>query len=70
MWGKKTLLKRQSPPQELEVGQCSGHYLLVVYKTSLLRRLQEQTLPDATPTIGPIHPFSKMTVTSEPLMGF
>ena len=42
----------------------------VVIKTSLLRRLQAQTLPDATPPIGQIHPFSKMAVTSEPLMGF
>ena len=39
-------------------------------KTSLLRRLQAQTLPDATPPIGKIHPFSKMAVTFEPLMGF
>ena len=40
------------------------------YKTSLLRRLQVQTLPDATPPIGQIHPFSKMAVPFEPLMGF
>ena len=36
--------------------------------------LQVQTLPDATPPIGKIHPFtkgfSKMGVTFEPLMGF
>ena len=29
-------------------------------KTSLLRRLQAQTLPDEAPTIGKIHPFSKI----------
>ena len=39
-------------------------------ETSLLRKLQAQTLPDATPPIGKIHPFSKMAVTFEPLMGF
>ena len=43
---------------------------LYVLKTSLLCRLQAQTLPDATPPIGKIHPFSKMAVTFEPLMGF
>ena len=41
-----------------------------VKKTSLLRRLKAQTLPDATPPMGNIHPFSKMAVTFEPLMGF
>ena len=39
-------------------------------KTSLLRRLQAQTLPDEAPPKGKIHPFSKMAVTFEPLMGF
>ena len=39
-------------------------------KKSLLRRLQAQTLPDATQPIGKINPFSKMAVTFEPLMGF
>ena len=38
-------------------------------KTSLLRRLQAQTLPDDTPPIGKIHPFSKLAITCEPLMG-
>ena len=39
-------------------------------KTSLLRTLQAQTLPDVTPPIGKIHPFCKMAVTFETLMGF
>ena len=39
-------------------------------KTSLLRRLQPQTLSDATPPIGQINRFSKMDVTFEPPMGF
>ena len=39
-------------------------------KTSLLRRLQAQTLPDEAPPMGKIHPFSKMAVTFEPLMEF
>ena len=38
--------------------------------TSLLRRLQVQTLPDEAPPIGKIHRFSKMAITFEPLMGF
>ena len=38
--------------------------------TSLLRRLQAQTLTDEAPPIGKIQPFSKMTITFEPLMKF
>ena len=34
--------------------------------TSLLRRLQAQTLPNATQPIGKINPFSKIAVTLEP----
>ena len=40
------------------------------YKTSLLRRLQGRPSPAEAPPIGKIHPFSKMAVTFEPLMGF
>ena len=39
-------------------------------ETSLLRRLQAQTLPDATPPIRKIYPFIKMAVTVEPVMQF
>ena len=39
-------------------------------KTSLLRRLQAQTLPDEAPPMGKIHPFSKIAVTFEPVMRF
>ena len=39
-------------------------------KTSLLHRLQAQTLPDAPPPIGQIDSFSKMVITFEPLKGF
>ena len=39
-------------------------------KTRLLLMLQAQTLPDATPPIGNIQPFSKIAVAFEPLMGF
>ena len=42
----------------------------IYFQTSLLRRLQARTLPDATTPIGNIRPFSKMTITFEPLMGF
>ena len=34
------------------------------------KRLQAQTLPDATPSIGKTHPFNKITVTFKPLMEF
>ena len=40
------------------------------YETSLLRRLQMQTLPDEAPPIGKIHRFSKMAVTERILMPF
>ena len=41
-----------------------------IEKTSLLRRLQEQTLPDDAQPMGKIHPFSKIAVTFEPVMRF
>jgi hypothetical protein len=37
---------------------------------SLLRRLQAQTFPDATPPTGKIHPFSKIAATFKPVMQF
>ena len=39
-------------------------------ETSLLRRLQGRPSTPEAPPIGKIHPFSKMAVTFEPLMGF
>ena len=39
-------------------------------ETSLLRRLQSQTLPLEAPPVGKIHPFSKIAVTFEPDMQF
>ena len=45
-------------------------YQAVSGKTSLLRWRQAQTLPDATPPIGQIHPYSKMALTFEPLEVF
>ena len=44
--------------------------MCILYETSLLRRLQEQTLPDEVPPMGKIHPFSKIAVTLEPVMRF
>ena len=35
---------------------------------SMLRRLQAQTLPNATPPIGNIYPLNKTTITFEPVM--
>ena len=45
-------------------------YFCAQMETSLLRRLQGQTLPDATPPVGKIYPFTKMAVTFEPVMQF
>ena len=42
-------------------------YLLL---TCLLRRLQAQTVSDAAPPRGKIHPFSKIPLTCQPVMGF
>ena len=39
-------------------------------KTSLLRRLQVQTLHDATPPLSKIPPFTKIVVTFEPMKKF
>ena len=44
--------------------------LIILLKTSPLRRLQEQTLLDATPPKGKIHPISIIAVTFEPMMQF
>ena len=42
----------------------------IIVRTSLLGRLQAQTLPDATPPIGQVYPSSKMAGTFEPMIGF
>ena len=47
-----------------------SHHMPTSCLTSLLRRLQTQTLPDVAAPIGQIHRFSKMAVTFEPLMVF
>ena len=39
-------------------------------KTSLLYRLQTQTLPDEAPPMGKIRPFSKTALTFEPVLQF
>ena len=44
--------------------------MVLFVKTSLLRRLQAQTLPAEAQPIGKVHPFSKIAVAFEPLMGF
>ena len=41
--------------------------LLTLKKTSLMRRLQAQTLPDATPPLCEIPPITKMAVIFEPM---
>ena len=42
----------------------------IMTKTSLLCRLQAQTLLDEAPSIGKIHLFSKIAVTVKPVMRF
>ena len=39
-------------------------------ETSLLRKLQGRPSPAEAPPISKIHPFSKIAITFEPLMGF
>ena len=43
---------------------------MVTIETSMLCRLQAQTLTNETPSIGKIKPFSKIAVTLEPVMQF
>ena len=49
---------------------CTLIFSLPSEETSLLRRLQAQTLPNAASPIGKVHPFSKIAVTLEPVMRF
>ena len=51
--------------------KCMLSYCLTVSAiSSLLRRMQAQTLPDAASPIGKVHTFSKIAVTLEPVMRF
>jgi hypothetical protein len=45
-------------------------FILACIKTSLLHRLQVQTLPDAASPIGKVHPFSRIAITLEHVMQF
>ena len=45
-----------------------GHWMLDIFKTSLLRRFQAQTPPDSTQIIGKFYPFSKIAVPVEPMI--
>ena len=47
-----------------------GKIKAVSYETSLLRRLQAQTVPNTAPPMGKIYPFSKIAVTFEPIQRF
>ena len=62
----KQLLNNTATEEEEE----EEYRAAVYFQTSLLHRLLAQTLPDATPPIGKIQPFSKMAVTFEPQMRF
>ena len=48
----------------------TGTYILKCVWTSLLGRLQAQTLPDEAPPVGEIHPFSKDGVTFKQIQQF
>ena len=41
-----------------------------MYKNEPAAQAAGQTLPDATPPVGKIHPFSKIAVTFEPIQRF
>ena len=56
--------------QTFELSQECFSLKNVLPRTSLLRRLQAQTFPNATPSIGKTHQFSKIAVTLETLMRF
>ena len=64
------MLKTNLEIKEKSHGAFHNTILIQPYKkkTSLLRRLQAQTLPNATPSPGKIHPFSKNAVTFEQIM--
>ena len=47
-----------------------GKQHLHLFETSLLRRLQAQTLPNATQPVGKIHPFNKIAVNFDPIQQF
>ena len=53
--------------KSIHVCQCRKTSL---QKTSLLHRLQAQTLPDEAPPVGKIFLFSKIAVTFEPIQRF
>ena len=58
-------------PTQIQTIENLQKYLLQnTPETSLLRRLQAQTLPDATPPIGSVDQFSKSAVTFELIMQF
>ena len=53
-------------PAKVPDSNFEGWYL----KNNPAAQAAGQTLPDEALPIGKIHPFSKMAVTFEPLMGF
>ena len=56
-------------PLRSMVTNTSKRSILVQTKLKLLRWLQDQTFPNATPPIGKILPFSKIAITVEPTLG-
>ena len=52
------------------VHRLPGKINMFITLTSLLRKLQAQTLPDEAPPVGKVHPFSKIAVTFEPIQQF
>ena len=54
----------------LQSAEFRGTMAIMLGITSLLHRLQAQTLPDEAQPIGKIHPFSKIAITFKPVMRF
>ena len=59
-------------PKSLELTTPTIYALMYLYslKTSLLRRLQAQTILDATPQIGKMHSIIKNSIPFKPTMRF
>ena len=56
--------------EKVWIGHFGPNQIVSRMETSLLRRLQAQTLPDEAPLIGKIHQFGKIIVTLEPVKQF
>ena len=49
------------------ISMYTSQIIVCHLQTSVLRRLQKQTLPDATPPLGKVSLFTKIAVTFKPM---